>query len=397
VTAPTTTSTAPATSDLDLFADEVLADRDPFFSELRETAAAVHLPRNEAWALTRYDVIRDALARPEVFSSTKVAWNEDMNNALRGTSLATDPPEHTPLRATLMERLKPRALRPIADDIQAKADAMVDGLVERGSFDAISDLARAFPLQVVSDLIGVTGVARDNILRWGDAAFNVLGPMNQRTIENFPIAGELFGWCTTVKAEDLTEGSMGRGIFEAAERGEIPHEACGHIIHQYIAAGMDTTIASIGNAIRHLGEHPDQWAQLRQDPSLVPSAFMEVLRYESPVHAFSRLVMEDVDVDGTLIPAGDRVAILYASGNRDPRHYKNPDTFDVCRNPVDHLSFGYGVHGCAGQSLAKLEAHAVLSALVERVESFEVGEGTRTISNMTRSLSSLPMTVTARA
>ena len=190
---------------------------------------------------------------------------------------------------------------------------------------------------------------------------------------------------------------MGRGIFEAAERGEIPHEACGHIIHQYIAAGMDTTIASIGNAIRHLGSHPDQWAILRQDPSLVPSAFMEVLRYESPVHAFSRLVMEDVDVDGTLVPAGERVAILYASGNRDPRHYEDPDTFDVRRNPVDHLSFGYGVHGCAGQGLAKLEAHAVLSALVERVESFEVGEGTRTISNMTRSLDSLPMTVTKQA
>lgn len=271
---------------------------------------------------------------------------------------------------------------------------MVADLVERGTFDAIGDLARAFPLQVVSDLIGVQGVARDNILRWGDAAFNVLGPMNSRTIENFPVAGELFGWCTTVQAEDLAEGSMGRGIFEAAERGEIPPEACGHIIHQYIAAGMDTTIASIGNAIRHLGAHPDQWALLREDPSLVPSAFMEVLRYESPVHAFSRLVMADVDVDGTLIPAGERVAILYASGNRDPRHYVDPDTFDVRRNPVDHLSFGYGVHGCAGQSLAKMEAHAVLAALVRRVERLEVGEGTRVVSNMTRSLDTLPVTVT---
>ena len=135
MTAPTTTSTAPSTSDLDLFADEVLADRDPFFAQLRETAAVVYLPRNEAWALTRYDVIRDALARPEVFSSTKVAWNEDMNNALRGTSLATDPPEHTPLRATLMERLKPRALRPLADDIQAKAD-------EDASPDEVREMAK---------------------------------------------------------------------------------------------------------------------------------------------------------------------------------------------------------------------------------------------------------------
>lgn len=390
----TTTTTAPATSDLDLFGDEVLLDRDPYFARLREQAAVVHLPKNDAWALTRYDVLREALGRPEVFSSTKVAWNDDMNNALAGTSLATDPPEHTPLRATLMERLKPKTLRPIAGDIEAKADAMVAALVDKGSFDAIGELARAFPLQVVADLIGIQGVARDNVLRWGDAAFNVLGPMNQRTIENFPVAGELFGWCTTVKADDLTEGSMGRGIFEAAERGEIPPEACGHIIHQYIAAGMDTTIASIGNALRHLGEHPDQYTLLREDPSLVPSAFTEVLRYESPVHAFSRLVMEDVELEGTAIPAGNRVAILYASGNRDERHYEDPDIFDIRRNPVDHLSFGYGVHGCAGQSLAKLEAHAVLGALVRRVASFEVGEGTRVISNMTRSLDTLPITVT---
>ena len=320
-----------------------------------------------------------------------------MNNALQGTSLATDPPDHAPLRAVLSRNLAPRALRPLKAEIDEKADRLVASLVEKGSFDVVPELSRAFPLQIVSDLIGVTGVARDNILRWGDAAFNVLGPMNQRTIENFPIAGEFLQWTMQVRAEDLTEGSLGREIFAAADRGEIPADAAGHIIHQYVAAGMDTTIASIGNAIKHLGNNPEQYAILRDDPSLVPSAFAEVLRYEPPVHAFARLVTRDVEVEGTLLPAGSRAAVLFAAGNRDPRHYENAEVFDVRRNPVDHLAFGYGIHGCAGQGLARLEAHAVLAALITYVETFEVGTPVQQPTNMTRTMKSLPFTVTKRA
>lgn len=385
-------TTAAATSDIDLFADEVLLDPYPAFSELREKAAVVYLPANGAWALTRYDAIRDALGNPAVFSSNKVAFNDDMNHALEGTSLATDPPDHTRLRAALTENLSPRALRSLKSDIDAKADAMVAELVERGSFDAIDDLARAFPLNVVADLVGVEGEIKAKMLRWAEAAFNVLGPMNQRTIDNFPVAGELFGWAVNVQASDLTEGSMGRAIFAAAERGEIPMESCGHIIHQYVAAGVDSTIATLGNAVAHLGANPDQYDLLREDPSLIPATLNEVLRYEAPVHAFGRLVKEDIDVDGTVIPAGAQAAILFGSGNRDDRHYDDPDRFLVKRNPLDHLSFGYGVHGCAGQGLARLEIHAVLNSLVTRVKRYEVGSSTRNLSNMMRSLNSLAVT-----
>ncbi|GLB67965.1 cytochrome P450 [Arthrobacter mangrovi] len=381
----------PVSSKIDLFSDEVLLDPYPFFAELREQASVVRLEKNGVWALTRYDAIRDALANWEVFSSTAVAFNDDMNAALAGTSLATDPPEHQRLRAALTENLTPRALRKLKGSIDEKADALVAELVERGSFDAIDDLARALPIAVVTDLIGLQGVARENILRWGEAAFNVLGPMNERTIRNFPVAGELFQWCSGVQASDLAEGSMGRAIFAAAERGEIPLESCGHIIHQYLGAGVDTTIAAIGNAIAQFAANPDQFDLVREDRSIIPSAFNEVLRYEAPAHAFARLVKQDIEIDGRFIPAGDKVAILYGSGNRDPRHYENPDAFLAKRNPVDHLSFGYGVHSCAGQGLARLEAHAVIDALARRVRRFTVGEAERSINNMTHSLNKLPV------
>jgi cytochrome P450 len=383
-------TTAPATADTDLFADDVLIDPYPTYAALRGLGAVVHLPANDVYALTRYDVIRDALGDPGTFSSVKaIGFNPGVNEALQGTSLASDPPAHTQLRATLSANLTPRALRGLGGQINEKADALVARLAAGGGFEAIDDLARAFPLEIVSDLIGFTGEVKDNMLRWGQAAMQVIGPMNQRTMENFEIAGELYAWCSAVTAEDLTEGSIGRGIFDAQSRGEIPEGTAGNIIHQYLGAGVDTTIASIGNIIALFGRHPEQFELVRQDPSLVPSAFAEVLRYWAPVHAWGRKTTREVEIDGALVPAGAQIAILFGAGNRDERHYSDADTFDVTRNPVDHLSFGYGPHGCAGQGLARMEGHAIISALAKHVQSFRLGDEVREPSNITRSIEEL--------
>ncbi|MCL7367198.1 cytochrome P450 [Streptomyces ardesiacus] len=381
----------PPTFDVDLFADEVVLDPYPVYAELRERGPVVHLPHNDVYALTRYDVIRGALADWEAFSSASIAFNPMANEALAGTSLASDPPVHTQLRATLAENLSPRALRGLKGSITAKADVLVAELVEKGSFEAIDALARAFPLEVVADLIGFTGEVRATMLHWGQAAMQVLGPTNQRTAENFPVAGELYAWCSQVTADDLAEGSVGRGIFDAEARGAIPPDTAGHIIHQYLGAGVDTTVAAIGNLVALFAHHPDQLALVRESPALVPAAFNEVLRFWAPVHAWGRRVTRDVTIEGSEIPAGAQVAILFGAGNRDPRHYENPDAFLVERNPVDHLSFGYGPHGCAGQGLARLEAHAVIEALSRRVGRLVVGPEVRVPGNTTRSIEELPV------
>ncbi|MEU6650959.1 cytochrome P450 [Streptomyces sp. NPDC046900] len=381
----------PPTSEVDLFADEVVLDPCPVHAELQKQGPVVHLPKNDVYALTRYDVIRGALADWESFSSASIAFNPAANRALTGTSLASDPPVHTRLRATLTENLSPRALRGLKDRIESKADALVADLVMQGSFEAVDALARAFPLEVVADLIGFTGHVRDNMLRWGQAAMQVLGPMNQRTAENFPIAGQLYGWCSEVTADDLAEGSVGRGIFEAEARGAVPEGTAGHIIHQYLGAGVDTTVAAIGNIVALFAAHPDQLDRVRVEPALIPGAFNEVLRFWSPVNVWGRLATRDVDVEGTVIPAGAQIALLLGAGNRDPRHYDDPDTFLVEPNPVDHLSFGYGPHGCAGQGLARLEAHAVIEALSRRVKRLVVGPEVRVPSNITRSIEELPV------
>lgn len=383
------TAHAPATvetvEDIDLFSDDVLADTQPIHDRLREIAPVVHLPDTGVWAITRYEGVREALGDPGHFSSTRVAFNPKMNEILRGTSLATDPPDHQKLRAALTENLSPRAVRKMGAGINEKAETLVSGLIGRGEFNGAIDLARAFPVSIVMDLIGVQGGVRDKLLGWGEAAFNMQGPLNQRALDSFPIAGELFDWTHNhIRAEDLAEGSIGRAVFAAADRGDIPQESCGLIIHQYIAAGMDTTITSLGNALVRLGRHPQAFDRIREDPSLIPSAFAEVQRISPPIPMLARGVANEVEIGGVVIPAGGQAALLIGAGNHDPRHYEDPAAFDVTRNPVDHLAFGHGTHACAGQGLAKLEVHGILGALAKQVRRIEIGQVNRRLNNITR-------------
>lgn len=392
-----TPSEIPA-AEIDLFDDDVLADSHPVYARLREMAPAVHLPGRGIHAITRYENVRKALGDPATFSSRGVAFNPTMNEMLVGTSLATDPPEHAELRAVLTENLTPRAVRRMGEGIRAKADALLEELLARESFDGMEDLAKPYVTSIVMDLIGIRDDVREKILTWGEAAFNMQGPDNERMRAALPIAGELFHWThEMLAAEDLAEGSIGRAVFEAGERGDIPRNQCGAIVHQYIAAGQDTTITAIGNAVSLLGSHPAQFGILRDDPSLVPSAFAEVQRFLPPVPVVGRLVVQDAEIDGHVVPAGSQAALLVAAGNRDPRHYEDPETFDVTRNPVDHLSFGYGAHGCAGQGLARLEAHSMISALADKLESFDVTHTSRRLNNITRPFEQIAVTNLRRA
>src|SRR5690625_1400108 len=274
--------------------------------------------------------------------------------------------------------------------MRSSPDALVQELAAKGSFDGMKDMAVAFPVSIVLDLIGVQGDLRAKILPWGEAAFNLLGPMNDRSEQSMPVAGGLFQWThEEMQGSDLAEGSIGRNIWEAAERGDISHDSFGYIVHQILAAGMDTTITTIGNALVLLGEHPEQFELLKADPKLVPAAVTEILRLRTPAPVFGRQATRDVEIDGTVIPAGSQVALLYGSGNMDPRKFDDPETFDIKRNPVDHLGFGYGIHACAGQGLAKLEIHGLVEALAKHVDSFQIGEVVQRLNNMTRPYKSI--------
>ena len=173
--------------------------------------------------------------------------------------------------------------------------------------------------------------------------------------------------------ERLAPGGWGSQIYAAGARGDIEPAACPGLMLAYAWAGMDTTVNALSAAVLLFAMHPDQWDAVRADLALVPSAFNEVLRIEPPVQRFTRLAVEAVEIGGCTLPRDARVAVLFGSANRDERHFPDPDVFDVTRNPVDHLSFGRGIHHCVGAGLARLEGHAVIAALAARVERFEIG------------------------
>lgn len=391
------TTAAIPTSDVDIFEDDVLTDPYPAYAILRETGAAVYLERYDCWALPRYEHVRAALGDHERFSSVdSVGYEPSLNERRRGGVLATDRPEHDTLRAALSESLAPRALAKLREDIARRATELVESVVARGSFDVVGDLARVFPLTVVADLIGMPLGARDEVLRFADAFFNTFGPLNQRTRASVHVADQLLDkLISLMKRDNLAPGGWGEALYRAADRGVIREDQVGPLLRAYLVASMDTTINSIGSALWLFAEHPSAWAALRTDRTLLRSAYEEVVRFESPVQVFFRRTTRAVEIDGVIIPPTARVAMLFGAANRDPRKWPDPDRFDVARAPMDHVGFGYGVHACAGQGLARLEAHAVLSALLDRVEAINLaGQPRRHLNNVIRGLESLPVTVT---
>jgi len=160
----------------------------------------------------------------------------------------------------------------------------------------------------------------------------------------------------------------------------------------YIAPSLDTTISAISNALYLFGSHPEQWQLLREDPTLIPNAINEVIRYESPLRAFSRKARQGCQIASAHIPAGARVLVVYASANRDEREWTDPATFDIQRDATRQLGFGQGAHACAGQGLARLEITAMLRALTERVERIEpTGPPTWAVNNIIRRHRRLPL------
>jgi cytochrome P450 len=383
-------------SDVDLFTEAVMADPYPVFRQLRDAGPVVHLDRFGVWAVPRYQEARHVLYEWKSFCSADLALNEQFNEYLGEAIIRAAPPLHDKLRNALSSRLAPRALREVEPDISRRAEELVSRLVGQGSFDAVNDMARRFPLHIVADLIGLPHEGRERLLELVDANFNCFGPDNTRTRESGPKLAELAGYVMTTATRDtLAPGSMGRAVYEAVDAGDVPAESAAWLVMAYVTAGIDTTVHAIGHAVWLLAQHRDQWQALRNDPELIPRAFREVLRYESPVQLFGRTATVDWTVDGITVPAGARLAVLFGSANRDERRWEGADCFDIRRDNLDHLGFGYGLHACAGQALARLEGEAILRALVAKVADIHAGEPVRHYNNVLRGLESLPVSVTA--
>jgi cytochrome P450 len=386
---------APST-DVDLFDHEFLQAPYAAYRELREQGRAVHVPAQGFWLIPRYDDVRAAAADWETFTSSQgVALLDDFNQPMLGTILASDPPRHTDLRGVLSEQLAPRALGAVREHIGAEVARVVSECAEAGSFDGVSQLGQRIPLEVVSHLIGLPEEGRDTLLPGADAVFTTFGPFSPTVESRMGDFMAYMGFMTSfTDASRLRPGSWGADIFAAVEAGRITGQDAVSLMMAYLVAGMDTTSNSLTALLHLFATRPDVWHAVQEDPSRASAVYEECLRLESPVQGFFRVVTKDVDLGDAVVPAGDRVLLHFGMANRDDAHYADADEFQIDRNPIDHMAFGYGTHSCAGQGLARLEAKALAAALVDQVASIELAGDPELHENpVVRGFGHLPLTV----
>ncbi|MFE6488768.1 cytochrome P450, partial [Streptomyces sp. NPDC057757] len=290
--------------------------------------------------------------------------------------------------------LRPDRMREVTPRIEAEADRVVERLVGRGRFEVVAELAEYLPMTVVSDLVGLPDHGREKMLEWAAAIWNTQGPADDRAAAAGPAVAEFMAFAMNDAVPGkLAPDGWAAQLYEAADRGEIPHEKCPVMMLDYVTPSLDTTILAITNTVALFAQNPDQWDLLRADRSLIPHAINESLRLETPAPQFSRVLTEDHDIGGVPLTAGSRVALLYASANRDERHYPHPARYDITRRPSDHLAFGRGEHVCVGMHLARLEMSALLEKLADRIAAFDILERRPMINNGLRGLDHLEVTI----
>lgn len=386
-------------STVDIFSDTVLADPWPTYRTLRDLGSAVWLPATNACFIGRYADVRRALNDWQVFSSGQgIGFNPIINAAWDEALICQDPPVHTARRKLIMEALGPAALKPVADTIEQRAAALADRIAAMGRFDAVADFALDLPVGVVMDLIGWPHDVRPALLELASGSWNAAGPANARMEQGLGGLQEMMGLLTRLYDEErFLPGGFAAKLITSSHRGEISRETAIGMLAGYVVAAFETTISAMAAGIQLFAENPSEWDKLRADPRLALHAANEIVRMETPLQNFARVTTQNAELsDGSVIPAGTRVIVSYASANRDERQFEQPDVFRINRREKQNLGFGHGPHGCAGQNLARMELTAVFGALAKRITRFErQGEGVRALNIISRSLASLPTVAVA--
>ncbi|GAA3889260.1 cytochrome P450 [Leifsonia kafniensis] len=390
---------APTTPDP--FGRAVLENPQPFHEWLRETAPVVYLEQYGVYAMGRYADVHAALVDWQNFESSsgvgisnfrkEAPWRQP------SVLLEADPPHHDAPRGVLAKILSARELGRLRAQWVADADELVDSLLSRGTeFDAVPELAEAFPLRVFPDAVGISGEGRENLLPYGDHLFNTFGPHNWLTAKGEPHIAESSRWVAEqCSHEALSSEGFGARIWAAADRGEITAAQAPLMVRSLLSAGVDTTVIGLSAILNAFATHPEQWQRLRHEPALARAAFDEAIRLESPVQTFFRTATRDIVLGETVIPEGEKILMFLASANRDPRRWTDPHSFDITRDPSGHVGFGMGIHQCVGQHVARLEASILLAALARRISAIEpAGSAVRHLNNTLRGFDSIPVSVT---
>jgi cytochrome P450 len=320
-----------------------------------------------------------------------------------GSILFEDPPAHDEHRGLLSRVFTPRAMTAIEPEVRQFCAQTLDPLVGTGHFDFIHDLAAEMPMRVIGMLLGIPEQDQEEIRDRIDASLRLDegGPPDLGADHDLgPIGGDGFGeyidWRAEHPSDDLMTKLLNAEFVDATGRTRTltRDEILGYV-GLLAGAGNETTTRLIGWAGKLLAEHPEQRQALVEDPSLIPRAVEELLRYEAPSPVQARYVTEDVEHHGQAVPAGSVLLLMNGAANRDERAFDEPDRFDVRRQFDQHLSFGYGIHFCLGSHLARLEGRIALEEVLRRFPTWEVDwdHAVQAHTSTVRGWVSLPVTV----
>jgi cytochrome P450 len=358
--------------------DSYYQDPARFFTRLRETRPVAPVPmpdRGRAWFITRYADARAALADPRLANDVhhwpggRLQRPSEAAGGVHAHLLNNDPPVHTRLRRLVQKAFTPRRvarLRPRAGEIAA---GLLDEMEAAGGVtDLLDAYARPLPGAVLCELLGVPEADRVRVSA-AVTHYDKPGEADRVTRELGAYLTELIAAKRAAPGDDLlsalalvrddiNEDGSGDGLTDTEARS---------VAFQIIMGGFGTTVNLIGNGTFALLTHPEERARLRADPSLLPAAVEELLRFTNPVnHATDRFTTEDMTVGDVVIPAGEWVFMAISSANRDPDRFPDPDRLDLSRDTFGHLAFGHGIHYCLGAPLARMEAEVALGALLAR-------------------------------
>ncbi|MFI9782878.1 cytochrome P450 [Kitasatospora sp. NPDC051984] len=405
-------------ADLDNFTDGVTPYR--MFHTLRHQDP-VHWQEEEApnsgfWALTKHADIARVDRDAETFTSARFVNLEEVDDdqiKKRASILELDGVRHRALRSLLQRQFGASVINSYADFLRGLTATTLDAALAKGTFDFVKEVSADFPINVLARLLDVPPEDNQQLIDWGNRIIGNTDPdyadvlLHSAESEKYrdlpfrsPASLEVFAYGRELAAQ--RRGGNGTDLISRLVN-ETPKDGVPLTAQDFdnyflllVVAGNETTRHTISHSMLALLQHPEQLARLQEDPSLIPAAVEEFLRWASPVYHFRRTATRDVELGGKNIKEGDKVVMWFASGNRDEEVFGNPYDFDVTRQDNDHITFGKGSpHLCLGNLLARTEIRIMFEELIPRLASIELaGDVPRVRSNFVNGIKKLPVSVT---
>ena len=362
----------------DLLSPEFYADIDGMHDAFRSMRAAGPVgrdERNDLWAVVHHAALIDTERRADVFSSR--GCYRSRIAPMEADMIAKDDPAHHEQRALVARRFTPKAVQRLEAVIGRIVDDLIDDFAARGEMEIVDDLAAPFPARMTAHLLGFGEEHAPAVRSWSERLMRIDGIADNEALMA-DMMGAIMEFAAVVgpiaEARRATPRDDLLSVWANGELNGCPIEQ--NVMVQetglFISGGAETTRTVIARGLVELTRHPDQWEALAADPSLVPGAVEELIRWVTPLNNFFRTATRDTRIADTEVRAGDRVILLYPSANRDEAVFDEPYTFDIRRDPNPHVSFGFGTHFCLGASLARLELRTLLARLTRRITNLRV-------------------------